>query len=233
MIDAINSQLGTSRPKSGDYSYYEPLTDEEKESLSEKQVEKWEAKAKKGLLYRDNILGNINSQLRSMMYTPVELEDGSKLSLFQIGITTSSSSNYIGKLQIDEVKLQKALETNPEGVTQLFTKTSSMAGGTVEARNKRLTDEGIGDRIDDIISNAISTGGSIYKYAGIEGTASVVNNEMYKQLVDQEKKISEMVKTLYKRENYYYSLFSRMESSMMQSNNQMSSLLGALGQTGA
>ena len=36
---------------------YEPLTDDEKEAMTDKEIEKWEEKIKKALLRRDDTVG--------------------------------------------------------------------------------------------------------------------------------------------------------------------------------
>lgn len=43
---------------------YEPLTDDEKESMSDKEVEKWEQKIKDSLLRRDSTLNSIASSMK-------------------------------------------------------------------------------------------------------------------------------------------------------------------------
>lgn len=229
LIDTLYKQTSTSRPKSGDYSFYDPLSDDQRAAMSDKEVEQWEEQAKTGMLYRDEMLNTFQSQLRNMMYTSVTREDGSKIALYDIGITTSSADRYIGKLQIDESVLREALEKNSEAVSDLFTKSSSMPGTTVAGRKARLTDEGIGDRLNDLIRNAIDVGGSIYTKAGLEGTGSIKNNDLQKELEKQDAKISDMLKYLVRRENSYYSMFSRMETAMSKANSQMESLYSLLG----
>lgn len=103
-------------------SGYEPLTDAERESLSETQEEKWEKMAKKGILKRDSTLGDAINQMRSAVTSYVS---GSTISsLFEIGISTSSydsvNSENNGKLVIDEAKLKEALKSDLDGVATLF-----------------------------------------------------------------------------------------------------------------
>ena len=105
-----------------DTTGYDPLTDEERESLSDKQEEKWETMAKKGVLKRDSTLRDAISNMRSAVTSYVS---GSSISsLFQIGISTSSydsvNTENNGKLVVDEDKLKNALKNDLEGVTNLF-----------------------------------------------------------------------------------------------------------------
>ncbi|MDR1664078.1 MAG: flagellar filament capping protein FliD, partial [Clostridiales bacterium] len=230
LVDLLEKQIATARPKSDKRSYYEPLTDEEREALSEDDIIKWEEKAKTGMLHRDNILTQIKNQMRGMVYTAVEMEDGSKLGLYNIGITTSAESNYAGKLQIDETKLRAALQENGDKVSQLFVKASDLPGGNPKDRNARLTDEGIGDRLDDIIKNAIDLNGSLYKHSGVTDKAlSLIDNPIYRELNRYDQRMSDMLDYLQTREEYYYSMFAKMETAMSKSNSQMSSLTAMLG----
>lgn len=52
---------------------YEPLTDDEKESLSDSEVEKYEKKIKDALLRRDDNLSTVNSALQQIMSGGVEV----------------------------------------------------------------------------------------------------------------------------------------------------------------
>jgi flagellar hook-associated protein 2 len=229
LVDSLQKSYGTSRPKSDKYSYYEPLTDEEKDALSETELEKYETKAKEGLLYRDSILSGISSSMRTMLYEPLQLENGKTISLYEIGITTSKDYRQGGKLEINEEKLTAALEEYGEEVVDLFTKASDITYGDKANRSERRKTEGIAYRIEDIIKDAISTNGTIYNKAGILETASVTTNDLYKTISAQDQRISDMLKMLTTKEDNYYAMFSKLETAMTQANNQMSSLQGLLG----
>jgi len=229
LVDDLNKATKTARPKSDSYNYYEPLTDEERKEMSEKDIELWEEKAKSGMLYRDDILQSIQSQMRTMLYEAVKLEDGTSISLHQIGITTSSSLSEQGKLVIDEAKLTKALEERSDDVAELFTKSSSISSSNKSQRNARLKDEGIGERLFDILTWATATDSPFNARAGIAGVSSERNSDMYKKIKAQEEKISDMMSYLIKRENHYYQMFSKLEAAMNESNSQMAALQSMLG----
>ncbi|MBQ8166066.1 MAG: flagellar filament capping protein FliD, partial [Lachnospiraceae bacterium] len=82
---------------------YEPLTDEEKTQLSDKQIEKWEEKAKAGLLRRDSTIDKLLSNMRNILNKSVEvtMADGSKqnFTLASLGIVTGDYTEN-GKLHI-------------------------------------------------------------------------------------------------------------------------------------
>lgn len=101
---------------------YEPLTDEERDALSETQEEKWEKMAKQGILSRDSTLKDAINSMRSAVTSYVS---GSSISsLFEIGISTSAydsiNSENNGKLVIDEDKLKEAIKNDLDGVASLF-----------------------------------------------------------------------------------------------------------------
>jgi DNA-binding CsgD family transcriptional regulator len=66
-----------------------PLTDEEKEAMSDKEVEKWEEKAKEAILRRDSSLGTLGNTLKNAMAEGFEV-NGKKMYLSDFGIETLS-----------------------------------------------------------------------------------------------------------------------------------------------
>ncbi|MCL6591281.1 MAG: flagellar filament capping protein FliD [Firmicutes bacterium] len=65
IIDAINAKLRENRVSAGNkYTFYQPLTEEEKKELSADEIKAWEEKAKQGLLHNDSILSGALSAMR-------------------------------------------------------------------------------------------------------------------------------------------------------------------------
>ncbi len=231
MLDEVNSMLSERRPKyKGEY--YMPLTSDQKRQMTESDIEDWEKNAKKGLLQGDSIFEDMTRKMRTMLYQPVDLGDGKKISLYEIGITTGAYNNK-GKLVIDERKLKKALDERYEDVTQLFVKSADVPFSNdpkyAARTEQRLKDEGIAERVNDIISMVVGNGGKIEEKAGMKGTASEMTNSIYKELKKQADQMQDMLAYLADKENYYYSMFAQMEKAMIKSDNQMSSLMGMLG----
>ena len=52
---------------------YEPLTDDEKENMSDKEIEKWEQKIKDSLLKNDTTLSGVMTAMQSAMSSAVEI----------------------------------------------------------------------------------------------------------------------------------------------------------------
>ncbi len=65
IIATLNGKLNEKRATSGDYEYYLPLTDEQRETLSDDQIKSWEAKAKQGILRRDTLLTGALNEMRT------------------------------------------------------------------------------------------------------------------------------------------------------------------------
>ncbi|MDR2749336.1 MAG: flagellar filament capping protein FliD [Clostridiales bacterium] len=229
MIDDLNAELRTSRPKKDAYNYYQPLTDEEREAMKDSDIVQWESQAKKGLLYNDNILNDIASKMRSTLYLPVELDNKKTISMYDIGISFTQNFSEQGKLVIDEDKLQKAITDNGAAVATLFTKAAT-GGSSNKPTDARFASEGLAERINDIINRATSSSGTISIKAGIAGDSlSELSSTMYKTIKLQNDRINDMLEYLQAKETSYYTMFSKMEQAITASNNQMAYLSAQLG----
>ncbi len=211
VIGKINGKLSEER-----YRDYTPLTDEQKEAMTEKQIELWEQKAKSGLLRRDSILSSGLSQMRLDLYSKVSNSSVNTNydTLSEIGITTSSNYLENGKLIIDETKLRAAIENDPNAVYQLF-----------NASGSNFDTKGIAQRLRDTIKNTI---GKIEKKAG----KTVWTNSQFeigKSLNDLDKRIDAFEDRLKKVEDRYWKQFSAMEKAVQRANSQSMYLMNAFG----
>jgi flagellar hook-associated protein 2 len=221
ILDKINSKLMEKR----EYNYL-PLTDAQKEEMTEEQIKQWEEKAKSGLLAGDNILRSIVAGLRNAVLDTVE---GTGLTLSSIGIRSSAWTDR-GKLYIDEEKLRKALSENPEQVFSLFTRQSDItynyAVNNPEYRSERYEESGLIYRLYDVIQDNIRTTtiaghrGALLEKAGVAGDRSHYNNSLYSQISKYDEKIDRMNEELIMKENMYYLQFSRLESLINEMNMQ-------------
>ena len=231
VIDTINNKLSEKYERS-----YQPLTSEQKESMSEEDIKAWEAKAKTGLLRNDGMLQKIVQDMRKALYEAV---DGKTLS--SIGITTGAYQDK-GRLIIDEAKLKKAIADSPDTVMNLFSKkstsTSSNINLTSGQRTQRFEEEGLAYRLSDIIEDNIRTirdsngrKGLLLEKAGIEGDASEFTNLLYKEISDYDEKLDELNYKLVQKENKYYERFAALESALSKMNSQSSWFSSQLGGT--
>ncbi|MDL2273041.1 flagellar filament capping protein FliD [Oscillospiraceae bacterium OttesenSCG-928-G22] len=184
-------------------SYYEkavrgfdPLTDEEKDALTEKEVEKWETEAKKGLMRRDPYMGNLMNEIRSMFSSDM----GGYGFMSEIGITTSAYK--IGEpfqIEIDETKLQKALSDNPEKVMNMFTATSS----STDTATKKA-ESGFAVRISD----------AMLKFT--TDVNSIAQKQIDESISSYEKRIKREQERLIQIEERYWKKYSALESALSQ-----------------
>ncbi|MCT8976134.1 flagellar filament capping protein FliD [Clostridium sp. CX1] len=239
-IDSYNELIGKisgAVEEKKQYTYL-PLTDDQKESMSENQIEKWETKAKQGILSKDSTLENMLFEMRRAFFDGVQ---GAGTNLSEIGLSTSSDVSQRGKIIIDENKLKEALKNEPDKVMNLFTQKStshtyySRTLGS-DDRKERYNEEGIFNRISDILENNISTfrdsngkKGTLLEIAGIKGDFTELKNTITSQILDKQTAIKELLEKISDRENRYYKQFAQLETAMNNMNSQSSWLASQLG----
>lgn len=198
------------------YKSYTPLTDEQRETLSDKQQEQWEERAKSGMLSRDPTLSALLTKMRSNFSTPVSNSDINPLykQLASIGIKTSANYLEGGKLEIDEAALKKAIETDPTSVEKLF-----IASGTTDG------EKGIAQRLTDTVNESLT------KLRSKAGNSFSTNSqfEIGKLLNDVDTKINRFEDRLIQIEDRYWARFTAMEKAIQKSNTQMNQLLSYMG----
>ena len=126
-------------------SKYEPLTKEEKEALSDTEVEEWEKKIKESLLRRDGTLSSVSSAMKEVMLSTFIPDtngrnEGKDKYLSYFGIETlgyfkakdneKSAYHIDGNADDSSVKnnadkLKKAIANEPDTVIEFFKKLSN------------------------------------------------------------------------------------------------------------
>lgn len=205
-------------------SGYDALTDDEKSKLSDTQIEKWEEKAKQGLLRRDDTLQTLLSAMRTNLNkgVTVTLADGTTktMTLASIGIVTGDYSEN-GKLHIlgdeddeeyasQDNKLRAALESNDNIVSQII-------GGTKD-------NPGVGSQMYTYLQKSMS------RIEGTRSSQTFYNDKtMDSELDDYEDEISKWEDKLQDLEDKYYNQFSKMETAMAKLQSQQSYLSSLFG----
>lgn len=219
MIEKVHEKLGEKR-----YRDYPPLTDEQREQLSDREIEKWEERAKSGLIKNDPFVRELMTGLRMDLYNTI---DGVG-HLSDIGITVGKAdpgyTRYLenGKLYIDENKLRKAISEDPDLVKNLFTQSATSSDDAA-----RYKETGIGKRLNDSLFKATL---QLTKKAGNAISPSEVDGSvMGKQLSDMDKRIVDMERRLLQVEDRYWRQFTALEKAMERLNQQNEWLLGQLG----
>ena len=213
IVDMVNTQLTTKHEKD-----YDPLSSEQKSELSESEIEKWEEKAKAGLLFGDSDLRSLSMDLRVVV-------SGGLLEKFrEVGISVSSTYSDNGKLSIDEAKLRGALQTDPEKVEKLFTSQAGVEDG-------KETYNGLATNLKAVMNKYVNTTGAmeskgiLIRKAGSKSSAmSLTQNTYYNEISSIDKIIEKLKAQLKKEQDRYVSQFSTLETLIANMNSQSSYL---------
>ncbi|MBY6086996.1 flagellar filament capping protein FliD [Priestia flexa] len=206
-VTKYNELIATLNGKTTEERYrdYSPLTDAQRESLTDKQAEQWEEKAKSGLLKNDSILSSGLNQMRSNWYSAVSGITGEFKQLTDIGITTSTNYMDRGKLVINETKLKEALEKDPQSVMDLFSK-----------NGETTSEKGIVRRLRESVADTVS---KIEQRAG-RSTWTNTQFVLGRNLRDMDDQISRFESRLVQVEDRYWRQFTAMEKAIQNSNAQ-------------
>lgn len=181
---------------------YLPLTDEQREHMSSDQIEKWEEKAKMGLLHSDSTLDGVLYGLRRAMSDYVE---GSG-SLYELGISTTDWKTG-GVLVIDEDKLRAAIAQDPDKVSNIFS-----------------GENGVAERMDKVMRGAIignSKGpGSLVAMAGKKSSLIDTNSYLARRIEEYDDSLKTLKEKLQSEETRWYTKFSRLETLVGKLNSQ-------------
>ena len=197
---------------------YEPLTEEEKDAMSEKEVEKWEQKIKDSVLRRDDNLSAVNSALQSVMASGIEV-NGKTMYLYDFGIETleyfAAADNerhayHIAGDPDDEATMNKEdtlkgmIANDPDTVINFFSK--------------------LGMNLYDKMSEMSKS---------VDGYRSFGNfyddKKMKSDYDDYTSKIAEMERKVTEYEDKWYRKFSKMETALAKMQSNMNAVSGLLG----
>lgn len=214
----------TDQTKQAKYRDFKPLTALQKKEMEEKEIEQWEQKAKSGTLRGDSILTSGLSSLRGLVYqTNPGVTNQKYNALFTIGIGTSKDYNSGGTLEIDETKLRKALEEDPDAVVQLLTMsgeksaTVTNADGTTVQGDTRGFMRKIRDEMDAMEKK-------IDERAG-RGSMAETQYTLGKYLNNVNKRLDTWQDKLTAIESRYWKQFGAMEAMINKANSQSASLM--------
>ncbi len=207
-VETYNETLELIADKTQEKRYrdYKPLTDEQKEDMTDNQIEIWEEKARSGLLKNDSIVRDIVSDFRMAMSGIVENISGTYGSLDEIGISTQNWYEN-GKLHIDEADLKEALNKDSQGIMDLFTNNSDVD-----------SEKGVAVKLYDAV---IHSSELITAKAGRESSFSLVDNSYIgKRLRNMGDEINAWEDRLTNVEDRYWRQFTRMEEAINRMNSQ-------------
>lgn len=222
MMKEIRTAYATMPAKnsSGALSTYEPLTDEDKASMSESAIKNYEEKAKQGLLFGDSNLSNLYQRMREV-FSPTGADSAtlSKMGI-TIGYDGTDGSSYIS---LDENKLRDMLDSDPDAVQDIFTRTAS-SGGTDGIM------QGLKTQLDRYAGLDGAVKGILVQQAGTPlRSTTLLSNEWQKQIDRINTDIEKWQDKLSSQVDRYTSMFSRLEVLINQMNSQSSTLAGLMG----
>ncbi len=214
MMSEIKSAYATMpyQKSSGSFANYEPLTDEEREGMSESAIERYEEKAKQGILFGDRNLSSLYDKMRNVFAGANEAD------LRAMGITISYSiSDGAQAVTLDESKLRSMLESDPDRVTSVFTGET----GVMQTMKKQL---------DTYSRTTGEPKGILIEQAGSPlSSLSLMNNSWQKEIDNLNTQIEKWQDKLTSQVERYTSQFSRLEVLINQMNSQSSTLAGLMG----
>lgn len=225
VLAEINKQYSTQPDHK---NKYKPLTDDQKADMTEKQIEEYETKAKQGLLFGDNDLGNLSDALRFVF---------SNSNLDAIGVSVSTSYSDRGRITLDETKLRSALASDPDAVAEAFTaplkqkQVTNSDGSTswVDDTSSGGAMSRLKVRLDKYAATTGATKGILIEKAGSQYSPTALLQNMLQDKIDSyDDVIDTLTDQLNDKIDFYTSKFSKLETLIARMNSQ-SSYLSSLG----
>ena len=216
MMSEIKKAYSTTPLQNSSGERYEPLSDDDMADMSDSAIEKYEEKAKTGLLFMDRDLSSLYNDLRSAVTSL-----GSDLR--SIGIDTAYSNGET-TLTLDENALREALQSDPDRVQEVFTR----------SRENGASTDGLMAKLQSVTQKYAATTGAtkgilIEKAGSKYAPTAALNNDMLSQMQEVEEEISKWQDKMSSQVDYYTNKFTQLEMLINQMNSQSSALSGLLG----
>lgn len=196
---------------------YEPLTSEEKDAMTDDEIEEWEKKIKDSLLRRDSTLSTVASSMKSVMLQGVNV-NGKNMYLADFGIATlgyfAAKDNERNAYHIDgdqddssvrgkDDLLRSMIASDPDTVMNFFV---GLTNNMHDELNKKMS------------ATTMSSALTVYN-----------DKQMKKEYEDYTDKIKKQEEKLNALMDKWYAKFSAMETAlakMESKNNAVSSMFG-------
>ena len=196
---------------------YEPLTDDEKDAMSEKEVEKWEEKIKDSLLRRDSTLSTVSSAMKEIMASSFTV-GGKSMSLSDFGIETlgyfSAADNEKNAYHINGDEDEETLKTKDNTLKEMITKDPDTVVDFFTQLSKSLY-----DKLNKLMARSdYSSLNSVYD-----------DKKMKEDYDDYTSKIKTAEDKLTDYEDKWYKKFSAMETALAKMQSNASAITGLLG----
>ncbi|MBR3823745.1 MAG: flagellar filament capping protein FliD [Lachnospiraceae bacterium] len=197
---------------------YEPLLDEEKEAMSDTEVEKWEEKIKDSILRRDSNLSSVSNALKQAMSGGIEI-DGKTMYLTDFGINTlsyfSAPDNEKNAYHIDGDADDENTAGNADKLKTMISNEPSMVVSFFSGLSQKLYEE---------MNNQSKS------VEGYRSFGSFYDDKKMKADYDSYKgKIKELEQKLADYEDKWYKKFAAMETAMAKMQSDTSAVTSLLG----
>lgn len=197
---------------------YDPLTDEEKDEMSEKEIEKWEEKVKASLLRRDSTLNTVSSAFREIMSAGVSV-NGKTLHLSDFGVETlgyfDAADNERNAYHIYGDEDDSAVSSK----TNILNAKIISEPDTVMDFFSQLTKK-LYDKTFDLMKSVKDHSSAYTVYE---------DKRMKSEYDEYTKKIADLEAKLTAYEDKWYKKFSAMETAMAKMQSNASAITGLLG----
>ena len=217
MVTEIKNAYSTLPAQKSSGAYYEPLTDKDMEGMSESAIAAYEEKAKQGLLFGDSDL----SALYSRLLNAVSMTGSDGAALKAAGITTAYS-NGLTPLTLDETTLRATLETDPDKVRDIFTKSTesgASTNGLMQALKTPL----------DLYGKTTGGKGILVEKAGSPlASSTLYSNTIQTQLDALDQQIQKWQDKMSDQIDRYTAKFSALEQLVSEMNSQSSYFAGLM-----
>lgn len=195
-----------------------PMTQEEKDAVSESEAKEWEEKLRDSSLRRDENLGSVAEAMKSAMSATYNV-GGKTMSIYDLGIRNlgyfEAAENEKNAFYIDgdpdsegtssnPDKLKSMIASNPDAVISLMTQLSQNLYSNMDKVSKSV--------------EGVRSYGSFYD-----------DKKMKSEYDDYNSKIAEMEEKLNKYEDSWYAKFAKMESAMAKMQKNTSAVTALIG----
>lgn len=226
-IIELSNKMVSEKPNRG----YAPLTAEQKAEMSEDDIKNWNEKAQEGMLFNDIDLRNFTQEIRFLFGSDSE----SIAAWEKLGIKASSSYTDHGKLTFDESAFRAAVESDLDGVKDMFT---ALEVSHVDENGKKVVTQkgGVMTNIKTIFDKYAGTEGAtkglfVQQAGAKESPLSMLDNVLQKQMDSYDDLIDSLNDKLEDEIEKYYNKFSKLETYISNMNSQSSWLSQQFGGT--
>lgn len=186
LLTELNNAVDFDTDTDVDPDDYLPLTDSQKENMSDTEITKWETYGKDHLLRSDSDITTLIRNLKDSFFTALA---GTGLKASDLGITTGTyGSTDSGKLVLDTKTLKTALENDGSNVVNFFTSTTTGSRGL-----------------------AYTVSDTLKAY---EKTAKTTVTNNTEKITSLKKDVTSLTTKLTDKTNRYYAKYAKMETAL-------------------